>query len=128
MISVFYFRILIVVALIATATLIASSAKASPREYWYQAVWCQGLGGQVEFKLNDGRRVDCLTSEYAIEVEFARKWPEAIGQSLDYSMLTGKKAGIVLILQQASDHIYWQRLQTLKNHYQLPVTLWKLGP
>ena len=108
--------------------LLANSYYPKPKEHWYQDVWCKGKGGQVEFKLNDGRRVDCLTADHAIEVEFARKWSEAIGQSLDYSMLTGKKAGVVLILQRDSDHTYWHRIQKLKDHYQLPITLWKLGP
>ena len=98
------------------------------KEHWYQDVWCESKGGKVEHKLKDGRRVDCLTKEHAIEVEFARKWPEAIGQSLDYSMLTGKQAGVVLILQSDKDHTYWQRMSQLINHYQLPITAWKLGP
>ena len=99
-----------------------------PREHWYQEVWCKGMGGKVEHKLEDSRRVDCLTPNHAIEVEFARKWSEAVGQSLDYSMLTQRKAGIVLILQKQSEEVYWERLQQVIAHYNLPITVWKLGP
>ncbi|AMO58505.1 hypothetical protein [Endozoicomonas montiporae] len=99
-----------------------------PGEVWYQKVWCEGKGGKVEQRMQDGRRVDCLTDHYAIEMDFASKWQEAIGQSLDYAMLTGKKAGIVLILSSSSDQQHWDRLQKVVSHYQLPIQLWKLGP
>ena len=113
-----------------SALLFATSLNSAsrPGETWYQQVWCEGKSGEIEHRLPDGRRVDCLTSEYAIEMDFASKWPEAIGQSLEYAMLTGKKAGVVLILNTASDHQHWQRLQQVVSHYQLPIKLWKLGP
>ena len=34
----------------------------------------------------DGTRCDILTDTHAIEVDFADKWAEAIGQSLNYAM------------------------------------------
>ena len=49
----------------------------------------------------DGTRCDILTDTHAIEVDFADKWAEAIGQSLNYAMQTGKKAGIVLVQLRA---------------------------
>ncbi len=108
--------------------LLVNLAWASEPELWYQKVWCEGRGGEVEARLDDGRRVDCITDRYAIEMDFANKWPEAIGQSLAYGMLTKKQAGIVLILRKPSDHEYWERLQQVLEHYKLPVTTWKLGP
>lgn len=114
-----------------TACLLAiysMSCHGAPVESWYQKVWCRGMGGQVEFRLKDGRRIDCLTETHAIEVEFAHNWPEAVGQSLGYSMLTDKKAGIVLILTRPTDDQHWLRLNKLIRHYQLPIKLWKLGP
>lgn len=104
------------------------SARTAPVEAWYQDVWCKGMKGKVEVRMEDGRRIDCLTSTHAIEVEFARKWPEAVGQSLDYGMLTGKEAGIVLVLKTPGDYAYWKRLKKVINHYNLPIRLWKLGP
>ncbi|MGI2027843.1 hypothetical protein [Endozoicomonas acroporae] len=106
----------------------AAVSRAQPSESWYQQVWCEGMDGKVEHRLKDGRRIDCLTDQYAIEIEFARKWPEAIGQSLNYSMLTGKQAGIVLILKTAEDQSHWQRLKTVIKHYTLPIKAWQLGP
>ncbi|GAA4648275.1 hypothetical protein GCM10023116_05420 [Kistimonas scapharcae] len=97
-------------------------------ESWYQDVWCEGYDGQTEVEQDDGTRVDCLTSNHAIEMEFARKWPEAIGQSLHYSLKTGRNAGIVLILQKPSDEHYWASLNDVIKQYKLPITLWRLGP
>ena len=98
------------------------------REFWYQKVWCEGKGGQVEVELPEGPRVDCLTPKYAIEMDFARKWPEAIGQSLHYSLLTGREAGIVLILKTPGETHHLKAAQKVIQHYNLPITLWPLGP
>lgn len=119
-------RILLLITLCSISFQAISASR--PHELWYQKVWCEGKGGKVEVRLDDGRRVDCLTQKYAIEMDFARKWPEAIGQSLDYSMLTDKQAGIVLILNKESDLQHWKRLEKVVNHYKLPITLWRLGP
>jgi len=118
----------ILIAVTLSDHLLADNTYSPPKEHWYQDVWCQGQGGMTEYRVSGGLRVDCLTDEYAIEMDFARKWSEAIGQSMEYSMLTEKKAGIVLILKKKSDYRYWKRLKKLIAHYQLPITVWQLGP
>lgn len=40
----------------------------------------------MEYVLPDRTRVDCLTDEYAIEIEFAENWAESIGQAM-YSQI-----------------------------------------
>ena len=45
----------------------------------------------MEVVMKDGTRCDILTATHAIEVDFAKKWAEAIGQSLNYAMQTGKR-------------------------------------
>ena len=55
--------------------------------------------GQREVVLFDNTRVDILTDSHAIEVDFAKKWAEAIGQALYYAAATGRKPGIVLIIK-----------------------------
>lgn len=77
-------------------------AKRKHPERWYQEQHCKG---QVEYKLDNGMRVDCLTEEYAVEYDFAPKWAEAIGQSLYYAHRTQKKPAIVLIVE----HRQWFR-------------------
>lgn len=53
----------------------------------------------MEYRLNDGTRVDCLTDTLAVEVDFAPKWAECIGQCKHYSHKTGKQAACVLIIE-----------------------------
>ena len=71
--------------------------------------------GQIEHRLEDNTRVDCLTDEYAIEYDWAKKWAESIGQSLYYSKLTGKAPAVVLILTSPTDYRYVKRIERLDN-------------
>ena len=82
----------------------------------------------MEVQLEEGPRVDCLTPTHAIEMDFARKWPEAIGQSLHYALLTNRKAGIVLILKSPGDTPHLEAAKRVIKNYDLPIDLWPLGP
>ncbi|MDQ7083821.1 MAG: hypothetical protein Q9M36_02335 [Sulfurovum sp.] len=42
-------------------------------EKYYQTLLCNELDGIIEKVLKDKTRVDCLTSRYAIEVDFSKK-------------------------------------------------------
>lgn len=99
-------------------------AKHKMKEKEYQKIWCDEAGGTVEVIMPDGTRCDCLTEEYAIEFDFGPKWCEAIGQSLNYALQTNKKAGIVLILESQNDYKFWIRLNTVIDHFNLPVKTW----
>jgi len=55
-----------------------------------------------ERRLWDGIRVDILTNEWAVEVDWAPKYAEAIGQSLLYALYTKKRPGIVLLVNDFS--------------------------
>lgn len=92
----------------------------------YQDQWCSQYGGIQEYVLDDNSRVDCLTDEYAVEFDFAPKWAEAIGQSLYYAEKTGRKPGIVLILEKPKDKKYLERLQTISEKHQIRV--WTITP
>ena len=95
-------------------------------ERWYQEKWCAEQGGQTEVVLADRTRCDCLTRTHAIEFDFAPKWAEAIGQALYYSLQTGKRAGIVLILEKPTDYKYWIRLNTVIKQFELPIDVWQM--
>lgn len=97
-------------------------------ESWYQRQWCQEHNGQVEYRLPDKTRCDCLTDTHAVEFDFGPKWAEAIGQALYYSLQTGKRAGIVLILEKETDYKYWLRLNTIIQHFNLPIDTWMMTP
>ena len=84
-------------------------------ESYYQNQWCTSDFGRKEVILWDMTRVDCMTKDYAIEFDFAKKWAESIGQSLYYSKLTGKKPAVVLILTAPTDYRYVKRIERLDN-------------
>jgi len=102
------------------------SVGADHSEKWYQEKWCNENNGKTEVVLSDRTRVDCLTNKYAIEFDFGKKWSEAIGQSLGYSIETQKQPSIVLILEKPKDYKYWIKLNTVIDFYRLPIKTWKI--
>ena len=73
--------------------------------------------------LSDKTRCDCITESHAVEVDYASKWYQAIGQSLHYSVVTGKKPGVVLIAGP-DDQKYIDRLRRVIKTNDLEVTVW----
>jgi len=94
-------------------------------ERWYQAQWCEWI---AEHRLEDGTRVDCLTPDHAIEVDFAHKWYEGVGQALHYSRLTGRCPGVLLIIEHPDDCKYLARLRALAAGNRPRLTVWSTGP
>lgn len=96
-------------------------AKNLHKESYYQKIFCDKLGGKTEVVLSDRTRVDCLTDKYAIEVDFAYKWAEGVGQALHYSIMTGKKAGVYLIIEKDSDIKHLKKLNNIADRYCIKV-------
>lgn len=71
--------------------------------------------GKIEYVLPDKTRIDCLTDEYAIEYDYAKKWAESIGQSLYYSKKTGKKPAVAIIISKPSDRKYIKRIEDIEQ-------------
>jgi hypothetical protein len=67
-----------------------------------------------------------VTDTHAIEFDFGNNWAEAVGQSAYYALQTGKKAGIVLILETMKDRKYWIRLNTTIDNFNLPINTWSI--
>lgn len=88
----------------------------------YQIPWCAEHNGELEVVLDDGARVDCLTAIHAVEFDFAHKWAESIGQSLYYAIKTGKKPGVVLIMDTKTDKRYFARLKEVARRH--GITVW----
>ncbi len=95
-------------------------------ERYYQNQWCNKVGGLQEYHLEDGTRVDCLTETHAVEFDFAKKWAESIGQALYYADMTGKRPGVVLIMEQPGDDRFKARLKRISDRY--GITVWTIGP
>ena len=71
--------------------------------------------GTIEYILPDRTRIDCLTDEYAIEYDYAKKWAESIGQSLYYAKKTGKKPAVAIIISKPSDRKYIKRIEDIEQ-------------
>lgn len=99
-------------------------------EDWHVRNWCNSPStnstSTVEAVQNDKTRVDCLTKDFAYEFDWAKKYNEAIGQSLGYSIRTGRRPGIVLIMKSDQDIKYWNRLQEIILKFNLPIQTLKI--
>ena len=95
-------------------------------ERYYQEKFAREIGGKVEVIMKDGHRCDILTATHAIEVDFAKKWAEAIGQSLNYAMHTGKRPGVALIVLSPSDNKYIERVRKISAEYSLGLTIYPI--
>lgn len=118
----------IILTLIILLCTSSAFAKHLNLEKWYQEKWCAEQNGKAEVVLPDRTRCDCITDKNAVEFDFGKKWAEAIGQSLYYSLQTGKRAGIVLILETPEDYKYFLRLNSTILHHNLPIDTWQMKP
>lgn len=80
------------------------------KEADYVNAFCNG---QIEYVLPDKTRVDCLTDEYAIEFDWAKKWAEGAGQSLYYAKMTNKKPAVAIIIKSPKDKKYIERIKKI---------------
>jgi len=102
-----------------------ASAKRLFTEAKYQKMWCDYNKGTTEVILIDGTRADCLTNKNVIEVDYADKWYEAIGQALHYgTQLFSRRPGIVLIIEHRNDYRYFERMMNVIKEYKLPIDVW----
>jgi hypothetical protein len=101
---------------------VASAGRLMPEKH-YQKLYAEQVGGQMEVTAPDGSRCDILTEDLAIEADFADKWAEAIGQSLNYGFQFNKKAGILLIMEKQKDERHFIRLGSIIRHYGLEIEL-----
>ena len=76
-----------------------AAAAADKREAYWQRQYCAGM--EIEKKLITGGRIDCFNDEFAIEVDWANKWAEAVGQSLYYAGATDRKPAIILLCTES---------------------------
>lgn len=85
------------------------------------------FGEEYEYILWDRSRVDILTIEHAIEVDWSSKQAEAIGQSLWYASQTNRKPGIILLVkdfEREFKNIY--RCKIACQPYGIPIWLVKV--
>jgi hypothetical protein len=93
-------------------------------ERWYQSIWCEARGGVMEVVMPSGSRCDCVTDASAVEFDFAKKWAESVGQALNYAAQTGKRAGVVLILEREGDRRFVEQVKIVRDGHKLPLDIW----
>ena len=111
-------------AIIAAAT--PSYSQSSQLESFYADIWCNAHNGMLEVATKKNTRIDCLTDKYAVEADFDEKWAEGLGQSLHYSAESGKRAAVLLIIQNHNGkdrHRYVDRLRSTIDKNRLDVTV-----
>jgi hypothetical protein len=100
----------------------ASFAQHANKESHYQEFLCNSLDGVMEYRLQDKTRVDCLTGDYAIEVDFQEKAYDCIGQALYYGIKTNRSPACALIVKEKQNS-YVNRLNVVAEYYGIKVIL-----
>lgn len=111
--------IMLVLMLITSASF---SQLSKMRESYYQNGFSIIMKGEKEVVLDDQTRVDIVTDTFAIEVDFAKKWAESIGQSYHYAKKLNKKPGILLIVNGYTDDRFVKIL--MPHAIELGITVW----
>jgi len=116
---------LVAVLVVSILALLVSEARAGRlnNEDYYQALWCKG---ELEVVLPDSTRVDCLTDDYAVEVDFADKWYNGTGQALHYALMTNRLPGLLLIVESLNDLKYVERAQQVAMRH--GIRIWLVWP
>ncbi len=119
--TLFYvFLLIFLVPFIKTA-----DARKSSLEKWLQDKWCREHKGTTNARLNDSSRCDCLTWKNGIKIQFKpENWMDTLGTAMNYSMRTGLRGGIVLIINEKKEKSYWIRLKTTIKYHELPIDIW----
>lgn len=112
--------IFIVAAIILQAT--ASNGKTND---WYAAKWCVLVKGENQVRMADGTVADCVTSDTAYEVEFAKDHYQGIGQALHYAAVSKKKPGLVIVLRSPGDEKYYKRVENSVAYHGIQIELVK---
>jgi hypothetical protein len=115
-------KLVLFIAGVMIISTLAQSQIIRKRESYYQEKFATIMKGQKEVTLDDQTRVDVLTDTFAIEVDFAEKWSQSVGQTLYYSEKLNKKAGILLVVNGMFDDRYVKRLMSVA--YKHNITVW----
>lgn len=77
---------------------------------------------KTEVMLEDRTRCDLVNNEYAIEVEYPKKWAESIGQSLYYALQLHRKPAVLYLISDAEkEQRYLRRANLVAAQYGIQV-------
>jgi hypothetical protein len=80
-------------------------------ETYWQDIIQQEIGGEKEYRLDDGTRVDLLFEDKACEIDWANKWAEGIGQSIYYGLKTDRPPLVILLAKKDGWEKYRDRVE-----------------
>jgi len=103
------------------------TAASAMTESDYRSALCGSADYAQEVRMPNGTRADCVSETHAIEIDFAQKWAEAIGQSLNYAAETGKPPAVILICKSGTERkcLKWSLLlEQTASHWRLPIKVW----
>lgn len=83
-----------------------------------------GIPSRDEVRLFDGTRVDIITPHHAVEIDWAPKWAEAIGQALYYSCRSKKKPVALLLMERSADEAFVIRCRAVCTSNKPQITIW----
>lgn len=69
----------------------------------------------------DGGHCDILTDVYAIEIDRARKWYEAIGQALHYALCFNRKPAVAIFDAEKLPQKRREAMEWVCTHYNIDV-------
>ena len=120
-------RWLVMLLLLMPAQAATAAEKSLFPKKHYQEAWCKAFKGKVDVVMEDGGIADCITEEFAAEIDFAPNWKEAVAQSVIYAIMADKKPAVVLIIENPERELrYLQQLKKVTGH--LDILMWWVSP
>lgn len=120
-------RLRIIGTLIAVTVVASNSSWAIEKPVLEKAIQnCVCAGMMTEKWTPSGARADCVSDEFAIEIDPASRWASALGQALHYASEFNKRAKVVLFCpaSEKDDCLRFKlRLESTIRNYGLDVTL-----
>lgn len=94
------------------------------RETEWAKVLAPKYQADVEVPVWDGTRCDLLNDDFAIEIDWAYKWAEAIGQALYYAIALDRRPAVLLLMKNGyKDRKYAHRCQAVCAKFDIKLFL-----
>jgi hypothetical protein len=118
-------RLIFALILVGAAT--TARAGSGLKEPDYQRALCAGM--RLEVRLGEYGRADCVSDTHAIEVEWADKFKEGVGQALIYSTATQLLLGLILVCRRDEASCFHASLtaQETFSTFGIEATVWECG-
>lgn len=87
---------------------------------------CAGMDAGVF--VSSGAFADCVSDTPPIELDYSRRWADAIGQSLHYAAQTDKLPGMILVCHEDTSETacqrHFYRVADTFSYWTISMTVW----